>query len=131
MARQIVTTRLTEAQVAALRSYAEQNGMTYYRAVSHAVERGLAAMMGGPEIRGGSVSLPDELHDGMAMLHEQADRNERFAKQALYATGAAYAAIVAVAKNNLPPDQAQAFDARIAEEAGRIFERQIGKALED
>jgi hypothetical protein len=131
MARQIVTTRLTEAQVAVLKNYAEQNGITFYRAVSHAVERGLAAMLGGAELAGSGVSWPEQLEDGLAMLQAHADRNERLAKQGLYAVGATYAAIIAVAKSSLPPDQAQAFDERITAEADRIFQRQLAKALED
>lgn len=131
MARQIVTTRLTEGQVAVLRSYAEQHGMTFYRAASHAIERGLATMVGAPEIGSAATDWHEELDDGVAMLQAQADRNERFSKQTLYAVGATYAAIVALAKSNLPPDQASALDARITAEADRIYERQVAKALED
>lgn len=134
MARHTVTTRLTEAQTAVLKRYAEQQGMTFYRATAHALERGLAAMVGEPEITvrsSGSAELPDEIGDAIGTLQAQVDRSERFAKQSLFAAGAAYAAIVAMAKSTMTPDDARAFDTRIGDEAARVFERQAAKALED
>lgn len=132
MARQIVTTRVTEAQAAVLRGYAERNGMTFYRATAHALERGIAAMVGEPELAGSDVPRPqsEDLEHAVGMVQAHVERNERFARQALYAAGAAYAAIVAVAKSSLSPDEARAFDAKVSDEAARIFERQSAKALE-
>lgn len=133
MSRQTVTTRLTEVQAAVLRRYAEQQGMTFYRATAHALERGLAAMVGDPEIGTDPTSVaaqPEGLEDAIGVLQAQADRGERFAKQSLYAAGAAYAAIVAVAKTSMTADEARAFDTRVSDEAERIFERQTAKALE-
>lgn len=134
MARQIVTTRLTEAQAATLKQYAERHGITFYRATAHALERGIAAMIGAPEIDASAAigtSIPNAVEDAIGTLQAQADRGERFARQALYAAGAAYAASVAIAKATLSAEEARVFDARVSDEAARIFERQAAKALED
>ena len=134
MSRVMVGTRVTDAQAAALRAYAEDAGLSLYQASIRAMELGIAALVGGRGVepaRAGNGAEKKSPELELNLLHEAVDRltvraelSDRLNQRTLYAAGAAYAAALAG-----PTDDPERL-AGIARDADRIFERQLARARE-
>lgn len=133
MARVLLSARVTQAQAAVLRAYAEEAGLPLYQATVRALERGIAALVSEHEAVPAAPSEPidiSSIEEGMGVLQAHIERVGKIGEQALYAAGAAYAAGVASAKEQMPSDLHAGFDQALKREADQIFERQLAKAQE-
>ena len=134
MGRVMVGARVTDAQAAALRAYADDVGLPFYQASVRAFELGIAALVGGRGVepaRTEAAPAPDPSPNQMEALREAVERltvraelSDRVNQRTLYAAGAAYAAALA------GPGQGEEYMAQVAHDAERIFERQLAKARE-
>lgn len=143
MGRVVLGARVTDAEAEALRAYAAQTGLTFYQATIRAVEVGIAALTAaadgtpaGVAAAGPSTQAVEDLRetierlritveglcDTNARLTTHIELTGKVAQRALYAAGAAYAAALA------GPGTSDAHKAEIADDANRIFERQLAKA---
>lgn len=135
MARVMLSARVTEPQAEALKAYAEEAGLPLYQATVRALELGIAQLVSGQAkadsdapVQTVPASLDEdiltELCDAIERLSTRAELTDRLTQRTLYAAGAAYAAALA------PHGEGQEHRAQIAQDADRIFERQLAKARE-
>lgn len=129
MARVMLTARVTDAQAAALKSYAAEVGLPLYQATVRALELGIAALVGGrgaEPVQSAPAGLPvgeiEALREAVERLTVRAELTDRLTQRTLYAAGAAYAAALA------GPGEGEERLAQIARDADRIFDRQLAKA---
>ena len=133
MARVLLSARVTQAQAAVLRAYADEAGLPLYQATVRALERGIAALVSEHEAVPDTTSVTfdiSSIEEGMGVLQAHIERVGKIGEQALYAAGAAYAAGVASAKEQMPSDLHAGFDSALKREADQIFKRQLAKAQE-
>ncbi len=140
--RVMLTGRVTETQAAALRAYADEVGLPLYQATVRALELGIAALIGGrgaapleaaqdgPRAGEGIASEMEisALREAVDRLTLRAELTDRLVQRTLYASCASYAASLAelVGEEEQRPERLTA----IAEDADRIFDRQLAKARE-
>jgi hypothetical protein len=132
MARVMLTGRVTDAQAAALKSYAADVGLPVYQATVRALELGIAILVGGrgaepAQAAPASVSAGeiDALREAIDRLSQRAELSDRLTQRTLYAAGAAYAAALA------GPGESAEHKAQITRDADQIFDRQLARARQE
>lgn len=135
MARVMLTARVTQAQAAALKCYADEAGLPLYQATVRAIELGIAALVQG---RSAEPVLPAEtaghseeigaLREVVEQLMIRAELNDAVTQRSLFAAGAAYAASLAVAGQGSSAERLAQIKDEIARDSRAIFERQLAIA---
>ncbi|WP_128082139.1 hypothetical protein [Sphingomonas sp. Ant20] len=90
----MLTGRVTDAQAAALKSYAADVGLPVYQATVRALELGIATLVGGrgaepAQAAPASVSAGeiDALREAIDRLSQRAELSDRLTQRTLYAAG--------------------------------------------
>lgn len=121
-----VSTRLRPAVLAAVESFAEENGMTTYLAISRLIESGLKAE------QGNEGSLADRMLDAVVGLADRLDDVEKglagleiVSDRALFASVAAYSYSRAAALFGRDNDEFSQLDRKAREGGKEAYERQM------
>ena len=120
-----VSTRLRPAVLAAVESFAEENGMTTYLALARLVEAGLVAE------QGGEGSLADRMLDAVVGLADRLEDVEKglsvlevFADRTLFASVASYSYSRATARIGRSAEQFEELDEKARANTADAYERQ-------
>jgi hypothetical protein len=120
MSRVSLSLRLTRAQDAALRRYADAHGVVRYQAAIRAVEAGLAALVGGGPTRSDQPSA--ETADALGELIVRVHRLEQMTDRTLFTSAAAYQfSRKAALRGESDPAKV---DQALGEAAGEAYRRQ-------